>query len=498
MERQELLKQMTFGARVAEDETAELAKYFVETDQWSRIFNGDVDIIRGEKGAGKSAIYSLLTTRNDRLFFRGILLATAERPRGATVFRDLITEPPTTEQEFVSLWKLYIVTLIGQKLSESTRFAEASAQRLIKLLRDSEMLEAEFDLGRTFKRVRAYVSRFFNPKQIEGAVTVDPMTFIPTVSAKITPGEPSSAERKLGFMSMDELASVANQALSEAGYKIWILLDRLDVAFAESHELERNALRALFRVYRDFGNLDAIKLKIFLRSDIWNRIVEGGFREASHITKVAILDWTDGAILNLIIKRLLNNRVLATEFGLDTQQILKNSQIQEVTFKRFFPSQVEQGSKKRGTFDWIISRCADATGKTAPREIIHLLNSAREEEIKRLELGGSPPEGDALFDRSVFKPALAEVSGARLVQTIYAEYAELKQYIERLDGEKTEQTAESLAMLWNLPTMGASEIAGKLVGIGFFQVRGSRDRPTYWVPFLYRDVLSMSQGLADE
>jgi hypothetical protein len=69
MERHELLKQMSFGARVAEDEVTELARYFVETDQWSRIFNGDVDIIRGEKGAGKSAIYSLLLARNDKLFF---------------------------------------------------------------------------------------------------------------------------------------------------------------------------------------------------------------------------------------------------------------------------------------------------------------------------------------------------------------------------------------------------------------------------------------------
>src|SRR6185437_16991219 len=107
---------------------------------------------------------------------------------------------------------------------------------------------------------------------------------------------------------------------------------------------------------------------------------------------------------------------------------------------RFFPQQIEQGSKKCTTFDWIVSRCADATGKTAPREIIHLLNSARVEEIKRLELGSVPAEGDALFDRSVFKPALAEVSEARLVQTICAEYADLKRDIERLEGEKTEQT----------------------------------------------------------
>ena len=38
----------------------------------------------------------------------------------------------------------------------------------------------------------------------------------------------------------------------------------------------------------------------------------------------------------------------------------------------------------------------------------------------------------------------------------------------------------------------------KALEIGFFQERGAGDHWTYWVPFLYRDALSMSQGAADE
>jgi hypothetical protein len=68
MERKDLLTQISFGARVAEDETSELASYFVETDQWGRLFRGEVDIIKGEKGAGKSAIYSLLVAKAGDLF----------------------------------------------------------------------------------------------------------------------------------------------------------------------------------------------------------------------------------------------------------------------------------------------------------------------------------------------------------------------------------------------------------------------------------------------
>jgi hypothetical protein len=40
--------------------------------------------------------------------------------------------------------------------------------------------------------------------------------------------------------------------------------------------------------------------------------------------------------------------------------------------------------------------------------------------------------------------------------------------------------------------------AQQLIEVGFFEARGSKDKPTFWVPFLYRDALSMSQGSAEE
>lgn len=138
---------------------------------------------------------------------------------------------------------------------------------------------------------------------------------------------------------------LANRALAASDYHVWVLFDRLDVAFIESHDLEKNALRALFRVYRDLGSYDRISLKIFLRSDIWQRIVEGGFREASHITRVAILDWEPPALLNLIIRRLLSNGPLLEGYKIDSAKVLKNFKEQEALFYRFFPQQVERAQR---------------------------------------------------------------------------------------------------------------------------------------------------------
>jgi hypothetical protein len=194
---------------------------------------------------------------------------------------------------------------------------------------------------------------------------------------------------------------------------------------------------------------------------------------------------------------LLNNDIIINQFELDKNKILSDANLQEEVFYRFFPKQVEQGPQKAATFNWLITRCADGTKKTAPRELIHLLKCIVEKEIIRLENGGPAPGPEQLFDRSVFKAALPEVSGARLNQYLYAEYPAERPFIAKMEGQKAEQTPESLAELWSLTREESVSKAERLVELGFFEERGSQSQPTYWVPFLYRDALSLIQGKAE-
>lgn len=338
MDKFTLLKQVSFGARVAEDETGELARYFVETDQWNRIARGEIDGIRGDKGAGKSAIYSLLMSRIDEFFDRNILLAAAEKPRDAPVFKDLVADPPTTEVEFVALWKLYILTLIAERMRDFG-IKDANASKVYSALTEIGLLPREFDLNGILRSVLDYARRMVRAEAIEGGLTIDQATGMPNgINGRITFREPGIDLRDRGFRSIDNLLGSADQALTASGYQVWVLLDRLDVAFAESHDLERNALRALFRAYRDMSEHESIKLKIFLRSDIWQRITDAGFREASHITRAAVLEWNAPSLLNLVIKRVLNNDLIVTSFGIDRDGVLRDFDAQQELFYRFSPA----------------------------------------------------------------------------------------------------------------------------------------------------------------
>ncbi len=59
-----------------------------------------------------------------------------------------------------------------------------------------------------------------------------------------------------------------------------------------------------------------------------------------------------------------------------------------------------------------------------------------------------------------------------------------------MEGEKTAQTPETLGRIWGVGKDEALDIANRLVEVGFFERRGTKERPAFWVPFLYRDALN--------
>ena len=493
MRKRDLLEHLTIGRRVAEEESDELASYFVETNQWRKMLAGDVDIVFGPKGSGKSAIYATLLDRSRQLLDKKVVLVSAENPRGAPAFRDLVANPPASEAEFVSLWKLFILSLVGQALVQHEVKGEA-ARRVRSTLHDAGLLPGRLVTLRTIVRAaREHARRLMHAEALETTLNVDAQTGLPTsVSARITLAEPSSRQRLAGFVTADELLELANQALLDAGLTVWILFDRLDIAFAESRKLEARGLRALFKVYLDMMALRAIRLKLFLRTDIWRAITAKGFREASHITRQTTLAWGEPSLLNLVVRRLLRNPPLTAAYGIAEPDVLASADRQREFFDRLVPDQVDTEADRR-TFEWLVDRIRDGTRQAAPRELIHLLQLARDAQLERLERGEPEPPGELLFSPEAFQDALPEVSRARLEQTIFAEYPDSRSFLLALEQQRTDQTLTTLAGIWQVDEDTASVIATGLVELGVFEQRGTRTNPSYWVPFLYQSALGMVQ-----
>lgn len=177
--KRDILKEVSFGKRIAEDEVDELARYFVETNQWREIFAGEKDVVFGDKGAGKSAIYSLLVARTDDLFDREVLLVPAEKPRGNPAFKDLVVGPPTTQQEFAGLWKLYFLCLIAVALRE-WGIGGGNAKHVIDSLEAAKLIDkGDASLQTLIRGALDYVRSLLRWESLEAGVRLDPDTGAP-------------------------------------------------------------------------------------------------------------------------------------------------------------------------------------------------------------------------------------------------------------------------------------------------------------------------------
>lgn len=490
----DVVRSISFGSRVAEDEFDDLRSYFVKTETWRRVRDGEVDVVLAPKGSGKSAIYSMLLSDVDALFDEKVLIAPAENPTGTPAFATIGTSNPT-EDELVKIWKLYFLVLISQEL-ESYSVTSTEMRKLFKYLRDADLLPEDHAKPTLLEMVKDYLRRLTSHKSAEGGLTLDPATGMVTgFTGKIEFGEPSLPDARAGFVPVDRLFDLIETTLERLdGYTLWVLLDRLDVAFASTPDLERRALRALFRVYSDLIPFRRIRLKIFLRSDIWANISDEGFREASHIVRETSIVWDKDSLRQLVVRRLSQSEKLLAHYEVTSDEVLASPHTQDRFFYQVFPAQVDAGSGKTAALEWALSRTQDGKGITAPRELIHLFSEVRAAQLKRIEMGQPMPTAPPLFSPRAFDAALPEVSKVRLQKTIYAEYVDAKPYILSLTGEKTEHNIESLARIWSIGLEEAEVVAQRLADIGLFQVKA----PNYWIPFMYRPELSLTQGAAIE
>ncbi|KFC21312.1 P-loop ATPase, Sll1717 family [Epilithonimonas lactis] len=496
MNKLDLIQKVTFGESIAELEAQKLKDYFLETEFWKLIRNGTNDIVYGAKGAGKSAIYTSLTNDIDSLFDEGILVSIAENPTGNTAFSTLKNDPPTTETEFVRLWKLYFLVITAQ-VFEEYGINDKNAKRVREILTDCNLIPAQNKLASFLKVCFDFMRSFKNGKEVSTTAEFDVNTGMYSGQKfSLSFGEPTKNDFEKGLIPIEYAYDLLQKSLLENNIKLWITIDRLDVAFLESEELETNALKALFKAYLDLAQFSEIKVKVFLRDDIWQRITNEGFREASHITKYQNLKWSKDSLLNLLIRRVLDNEELITALNIDKNEILSDIHKQEELFYRIFPKQIDRGSKKPATLDWVLSRTMDGKGLNAPRELIQLFTHARSIESKRQESGIDELEGDQIISRQSFKGAIYEVSKQRLEQTIYAEFPALKSHIESLRGDKAEQNIETLMNKLSVDLHSAFSIAKNLVSIGFFEQRGENLSPRYRIPFIYRPYLEITQGSA--
>lgn len=485
----QLLGELQFGSRTAESEMKDLARYFVETAQWVRIYTGERDVVYGPKGAGKSAIYEVLLQRKADLDRRGIIVKAAEQSE--PIFTEIVVaDPPESEVEWRVLWRAFFIGLAADVLAENE--VEVDSAKAVFAGLEAQGLRAVKGAKAWLRSAKEFARRLSELETLEASAAVDSGSGAPVISARVKLGD-KEGDPVAAAAAVASLLELANKALEEAGIELWILLDRLDVAFRDP-AVEASAIRALMRVYLDCSRLEQITPKIFLRRDIWDEITgKEAFREGSHVVRAESITWNRDTLLNLAMRRILENESLCAHFGVEPDAVRQSLEAQEDLFERLF----EGGESPASMLDWAIGSIEDGHGRSAPRELIHLLGELRDQQIERLQVGRSAPSGNALFDSDVRFVALREVSEVHLDQTLYTEIPKVRDFVEALRGGPVRFDEEQLKALWGDSVDSPQSLIKTLVNAGFLR-RLPLPQGGFEVAMLYRPALELSTGVGDE
>jgi hypothetical protein len=185
----ELLNLVSFGTSVAEFDQ-DLEKYFIETETFKLVVDDRGDIIAGDKGTGKTAIYKILK-KNYRAYdaLMEVEIVDAFNPTGDPVFQRLTFGPSLSEDQYRTFWKAYIFSLVGNWLLDIYDHTYNFELTELKNTLDYLGLSATDVSPETiFGNLHTLVRRLTKPESIEVGLTVSE-TSMPIVVPKIEFGE---------------------------------------------------------------------------------------------------------------------------------------------------------------------------------------------------------------------------------------------------------------------------------------------------------------------
>jgi hypothetical protein len=487
MEMADVVRQLELGNSVAEFDEA-LEKYFVETEPFRALVSNRADIVAGDKGTGKTAIFRILRQRYAGLpKLKHIEVLPAFNFSGNPVFQRLAHEQVLTEAQYISVWKAYVLSLVGNWLLEiSGSDSSETLSRLDVLLQRTGLRSGDDAPATVFSKLVNAIKKFLNPATAGVELTFSE-TGIPIVTPKVEFGERGEQPERTEVVPHEEALRLLDDCMKEMEVTAWVALDRLDEAFQGFPAVEVPALRALFRTYLDLLEFEHLRLKLFVRRDLFRKITKGGFVNLTHMNarKVEIV-WDEEDLLNLLCRRIRERQALLDELGLAGAS---NVQL----FARLVPEQIDPGERRPTSWKWIMSRIRDGNDIKPPRNLIDLVSKSREAQLRSedREPREYSPDHPIITAESI-RRGLTRLSAERVEDTLLAEAGDAAPIIERFRGGKSEYDDASLAAILGAPIANIATAVKPLVDIGFLEPVGG----TYKVPMLYRDGLEIIQGKA--
>jgi hypothetical protein len=485
-----LLSEFDLGTSTAEnDPLLEAAK--IETQEFHDLYWHDrIDIIKGIKGSGKTAIYRLFSLLQELLIRKNSLFCVfGVEPTGDPVFRIYQKEfEQFNEIEFQNFWSVYFIALVYNLIHNTPKLRSLLSNDLPEINNILSNIGLNFTRNSfTLKETISTIQKIFSNKKFKIGLktSFDPATSQLASVSPILEIDPKNTEtistRPIYMTNLkDQLADI----LIKSNIKIWVMLDRLDEVFPHRSEVEKKGLRGLLKASYNFSHPN-LRTKIFLRDDIMEYLATDGFTALTHVTDrcSSTMSWSKEELLHLITKRISALPLFVKYFEIDQNLIDSDKLYRKQIFYKLFPQRIG----KTLTMDWIYAKCADANNIVTPRDMIDLFKFAKSEQFRQHKL--NPKAQEYLILTETLKKALEELSKHKKEKFLLAEFPHLKDLFLKFEGGYSEYDKESMN---NILGTNYLKIIDTLKSIGF--IKYIPKSAAYKIPVIWRKGLNIRRG----
>ncbi len=348
-----LLGRLDFGASAAENELRDLGSYYVETDAYKRALRGEVRMLVGRKGMGKSAVFFQV---RDRVRENRKNVVLDLKPDGYQLLKFKqsvlrLLEKGTFEHTVTAFWEYLLLLEVCHKVLQDDRVAHTRDPRIYEPYRalseaystDDYVAEGDFSerLALLIRNIENnYTAKYGDRKGVELS------------NPEIT--------QLLHLHALHDLRRALAQYIQFKD-SLWLLIDNLDKGWPPGGIAEDDVIlircldEAARKIARDFAKLHVTtNALIFLRQDVYELLIAATSDRGkeAHVS----LDWSDADLLReMLRRRFVNSGATISESFLDIWRKIC------VTFVRG-----EESSQ------FLIDRCL-----MRPRFLIDLLNYCR-------------------------------------------------------------------------------------------------------------------------
>ena len=312
------LQSLTFGDPTAENEMTTLSDYYMQTDQFNRALSGEVNLVVGRKGSGKTALFLQLRDRirGDK---RNVMVDL--KPEGYQLIKlkeDLLAylTEGSRQHLITAFWEYLLLLEVAYKVLEKDRIVHKHNHDLFDKY---VLLES------------AYKVENFST---EGDFSERLLTLSDRIALEYRSRYGDAPDTKLTLEDVTSLVyahdiRVLRQRLSDylsEKQAVWILFDNLDKGWNTTgvDVIDTIVLRCLVeagrKLEREMRKHDQrLSCLIFIRNDVYELLMKGSADYGKDMR--AVLDWTDPDMLREMLRLRLVAGINGTADELEFEQL---------------------------------------------------------------------------------------------------------------------------------------------------------------------------------